>query len=700
MLKNKFIPRLVIRKRNIKIWIKFTVCKSAIRKMDKSSVYQHIEYLRKELGEHNYKYYVLSSPVISDLEFDMKMKELEQLEKDYPEFYDPASPTQRVGSDINTEFSQVKHRYPMLSLSNAYNISELEDFDQRIRKELETEFEYVCELKFDGTSISITYEKGVLIQAVTRGDGETGDDVTSNVRTISSIPLRLRGTGYPERFEIRGEIVMPFGVFEELNRQREENGEPLFANPRNAASGTLKLQNSSIVASRKLDAYFYALNGDFSLQGTHFGNLQKAREWGFKISENTKLCKNLQEVDDFLELWNIRRFDLPMATDGVVVKVNSLAHQEILGYTAKSPRWAVAYKFKAEQAVTTLLSVSYQVGRTGAVTPVANLEPVQLAGTKVKRASLHNADIIASLDLYLGDKVFVEKGGEIIPKITGADATQRHPMAMPVKFISSCPECNTTLVRNSGEAAWYCPNDTGCPPQIKGKIEHFIHRKAMNIDGLGSETVELLFMNGLISNVADLYELKAEQLIPLERMGEKSAERILKSLEASKTVPFSRVLFALGIRYVGETVAKNLAGAAGSLDRLRSMSVSELTEINEIGERIASSVIEYFSNERHMEVINRLKGYGLQFESDKGKTGTNSEKLKGLTIVISGTFSQHSRDELKQLIELHGGKNAGSISKNTSYVLAGENMGPSKLEKANQLKIPVISEEDFLRMIE
>jgi len=664
-----------------------------------ADVLLRIENLRKELHEHNYRYYVLSEPVISDFEFDMKMKELEQLEKMHPEFPDPSSPTQRVGSDLNTEFEQVKHRYPMLSLSNAYSEEELGDFDQRIRKELEADFGYVCELKFDGTSISLRYENGMLVQAITRGDGENGDDVTRNVKTIAAIPLRLRGDDYPASFEIRGEIVMPFKIFEELNLQREDNGEPLFANPRNAASGTLKLQNSSVVASRKLDAYCYALLMDNPLFSTHYESLEMAKKWGFKISAATRLCSSLSEVHEFLKYWDQERFQLPVATDGVVIKVNSFKHQEILGFTAKSPRWALAYKFKAEQAVTTLHSVSYQVGRTGAVTPVANLEPVRLAGTQVKRASLHNADIIASLDLHLGDQVFVEKGGEIIPKIVGVDKSQRHPMAQPVTFMTHCPECGATLIRREGEAAHYCPNEPGCPPQIKGKIEHFIHRKAMNIDGLGSETVELLYNEGLIHNVADLYELQAEQIIPLERMGAKSAERILISLENSKSVPFQRVLFALGIRYVGETVAKNLAIAAANIDRLKSMTFEELVAINEIGDRIAASIIDYFSNPVHHEIINRLRRYGLRFETEAQENFLKSDKLSGKSIVISGTFIHHSRDELKQLIEQHGGKNAGSISKQTTFVLAGDNMGPSKLEKANKLKIPVISEEDFMKMI-
>lgn len=658
-----------------------------------------IKRLRKELNEHNYRYYVLSEPSISDFEFDMKMRELEQLEQQHPEFSDSNSPTQRVGSDRNLEFEQVAHRYPMLSLTNAYSEGELRDFDQRVRRELETGFEYVCELKFDGASISLTYEKGSLVRAVTRGDGERGDDVTANVRTIASIPLMLRGNNYPPQFEIRGEIVMPFPVFEELNLQREEAGEPLFANPRNATSGTLKMQNSAMVASRKLDAYLYFLLGENLPGATHYENLKKAREWGFKVSEHIALCQSVDEVLAFIARWETARFQLPVATDGIVIKINSLKQQELLGFTAKSPKWALAYKFKAEEATTTLLSVDYQVGRTGAVTPVANLEPVQLAGTRVKRASLHNADIIRSLDLHLGDTVFVEKGGEIIPKITGTDVSKRHPMAQPVQFITTCPECGTPLVRTEGEAAHYCPNDTGCPPQIKGKIEHFISRKAMNIEGLGSETVELLFSKGLVNNVADLYDLKAEQLVPLERMGEKSAARILESLETSQTVPFSRVLFALGIRYVGETVAKTLASATGSIDRLKSLSKEELTTINEVGDRIAESILDYFSNPRHLELIERLRSKGLQFESDSQDNSLRSNVLEGISIVISGTFNRYSRDELKQLIELHGGKNVGSISKKTNYILAGENMGPSKLEKARQLNIPLLSEEDFLAMI-
>lgn len=667
--------------------------------METNDIAIRIQQLRNELDDFNYRYYVLNQPTVSDYEFDMRLKELEQLELDHPQYFDPASPTQRVGADHNADFVQVAHRFPMLSLSNTYTREELEEFDKRIKKEIESDVEYVCEIKFDGTSISLTYDNGVLVQAVTRGDGEKGDDVTANVKTIASIPLRLRGSEHPQRFEIRGEILMPYSVFENLNQQREAQGEPQFANPRNAAAGTLKLQNASIVASRKLDAYFYAILGDGSPTTRHFDKLMQARSWGFKISEATRLCRSLEEVNQFLDQWEVERHQLPVATDGAVIKVNSLQQQELLGYTAKSPRWAVAYKFKAEQAITTLLSVDYQVGRTGAVTPVANLEPVQLAGTRVKRASLHNADIIANLGLHLGDKVYVEKGGEIIPKITGVDRQQRHPLAQKVEFIENCPECETPLVRTEGEAAYYCPNDTGCGPQIKGKLEHFISRRAMNIDGLGSETIELLFRHQLVSNPADLFQLTAAQLIPLDRLGEKSADRILRSLVDAKSVPFHRVLFALGIRYVGETVAKNLANAAGSIERLMSMHPEELMAIDEIGERIAQSVTDYFALPAHRQLIEKLRNFGLQMEQ-ANILEPSSDRLNGLTIVISGTFQNHSRDELKQMIEQHGGKSAGSISKSTSYVLAGDNMGPSKLEKANQLKIPLLTEEQFLTMLQ
>jgi DNA ligase (NAD+) len=668
--------------------------------MNREEALQKIEQLREELEEHNYNYYVLNQPVISDFEFDMKMKELEKLEHNFPEFADPNSPSQRVGSDINKEFEQVEHTYSMLSLSNAYSKEEIKDFDTRIKKIIETDYEYVCELKFDGSSISLLYENGWLVRAVTRGDGVRGDDVTGNVRTIRSVPLKLRGSGYPESFEIRGEILMPFQVFEELNAEREKNGEPLLANPRNTAAGTLKMQNSSVVASRKLDAYFYYLLGANLPFDGHYENLQKAREWGFKISDAMQKCASLKEVFEYLDKWDVERHHLPVATDGVVIKVNSKNLQDNLGFTAKSPRWAIAYKFKAESAATILKSVSYQVGRTGAVTPVANLEPVLIAGTMVKRASLHNADIIQNLDLHISDTVFVEKGGEIIPKITGVDQSKRHPMFQPVRFIEHCPECGTKLIRNEGEAAHYCPNEVGCPPQIKGKIEHFVSRKAMDIDGLGQETIELLYNQKLIQGVADLYRLKKEQLVGLERMGDKSAERILKSLEESKTVPFERVLFSLGIRFVGETVAKTLAKNMHTIENIQNATFEELTEIDEIGGRIAESIVDWFSKNEYRELISFLKEQGLQFTVSEEQLNNRTDKLKGLSIIISGTFEKYSRDELKNMIEQNGGKNVGSISKKTSYLVAGSNMGPSKLEKATQLGVPIISEDDFLKMIQ
>ncbi|MFW5831862.1 MAG: NAD-dependent DNA ligase LigA [Prolixibacteraceae bacterium] len=668
--------------------------------MQREEALEKITALRKELDEHNYRYYVLNEPVISDYEFDMKLKELEKLEAEFPEFADPNSPTQRVGSDINREFEQVEHRYPMLSLANAYSEQELRDFDARVKRLLETDFEYACELKFDGSSISLTYEAGLLMRAVTRGDGTKGDDVTANVRTIRSVPLTLRGNDYPKEFEIRGEVVMPFDVFEKLNAAREKSGEPLWANPRNTAAGTLKMQNSALVATRNLDAYFYYILGENLPEDGHYQMLQKAREWGFKISEATKLCKNLDEVFEFIQKWDIKRHQLPVATDGVVIKVNSRNLQEDLGFTAKSPRWAIAYKFKAASASTLLHSVSYQVGRTGAVTPVANLEPVLIAGTMVKRASLHNADIMQKLDLHLNDTVFVEKGGEIIPKITGVDPDKRHPMSQKVQFIDKCPECGNKLIRKEGEAAHYCPNETGCPPQIKGKMEHFVSRRAMDINGLGQETVELLYNKGLAKGIADLYRLEKKQLLQLERFQEKSAQRILDGLEESKKVPFGRVLFALGIRYVGETVAKTLAQKLHTIDNIMSKTKEELVEIDEIGDRIAESIVDFFSKEEHRELIGFLKKQGLQLQLSEEQLSNRTDKLKDLTIVISGTFNRHSRDELKQMIEQHGGKNVGSISKKTSYILAGDNMGPGKYEKAKKLNIPIISEEIFLKMLE
>ena len=667
--------------------------------MEKPAIKTKIETLRKELNEHNYNYYVISQPLISDYEFDMKLKELESLEDENPEFFDPNSPTQRVGSDINQEFVQVKHQYRMLSLNNSYSKKELIDFDIRIRKLITEPFEYVCELKFDGASISLIYENGELVRAVTRGDGEKGDDVTTNARTIRSIPLKLKGPDYPNKFEIRGEILLPFAVFDELNRVRKKAGEPAFANPRNTASGTLKMQNSAEVAKRKLDGYFYYLLGENLPDDGHFENIQYAKHWGFKSSEHTKKCSTIEDVLAYTDHWDNARNELPVATDGIVIKVNSIRLQNNLGFTAKSPRWAIAYKFSAERVSTKLESVSYQVGRTGAVTPVANLTAVLLAGTTVKRASLHNADIIENLNLHINDEVYVEKGGEIIPKIVGVNQLKRHPMATKINFIKNCPECETKLVRQEGEAAFYCPNEAGCPPQIKGKVEHFISRKAMNIDGLGQETIELLYHEGLIKNSADLYELKAEQIIPLERLGEKSAQRILKSLEESKQIPFERVLYALGIRFVGETVAKILANKLICIDQIKMATVEELSDINEIGGKIAESVKAFFEQETNNELIDRLRTHQLQFELDEASLEGRSEKLAGLNIIISGTFEKHSRDELKKLIEKNGGKNVGSISKKTSYMLAGKNVGPSKLEKIEKLGIPMITEDDFIKMI-
>ena len=656
--------------------------------------------LREELHRHNYNYYVLNAPEISDKEFDDKMRQLQDLEKLHPEMADPNSPTMRVGSDLSKDFKQVYHQYPMLSLGNTYSESEVTDFYNRVKELLgNEEFEICCELKFDGTSISLVYEDGQLIQAVTRGDGEKGDDVTDNVKTIRSIPLVLHGD-YPQRFEIRGEILMPWVVFEELNREREAREEPLFANPRNAASGTLKLQNSSVVASRKLDAYLYYLLGEQVPCDGHYENLQKAASWGFKISEHMRKVKTLQEVFDFINYWDTERKNLPVATDGIVLKVNSQRQQRYLGYTAKSPRWAIAYKFQAERALTRLNQVTFQVGRTGVITPVANLDPVQLSGTIVKRASLHNADIIEGLDLHIGDMVYVEKGGEIIPKITGVDTDARGFMlGDKVKFISRCPECGTPLVRFEGEAAHYCPNDAACPPQIKGKIEHFISRKAMAIDGLGPETVDLFYQIGLVHDVADLYTLKALDIRGLDRMGDKSAIKIIHGIADSKQVPFERVLFALGIRFVGETAAKKLAKAFGNIEALEVATKEQLMAVDEIGEKIAQSVLTYFALPANRELISRLKEAGLQMERQEDEEGEQTDKLAGLSIVISGVFSHHSREEYKDMIEKHGGKNVGSISSKTSFILAGENMGPAKLEKAQKLGIKIINEDDFLQML-
>ena len=659
---------------------------------------EQIEALRRELEQHNYNYYVLSQPTISDLEFDMKLKQLEELERQYPEYADPSSPTQRVGSDLNTEFRQVRHQYPMLSLGNTYSEDEVRDFYERTRRTLGGDFELVAELKYDGTSISLIYEDGRLVQAVTRGDGEKGDDVTDNVRTIRSIPLRLHGD-YPPRFEIRGEILMPWDVFDALNREREEQEEPLFANPRNAASGTIKLQNPAIVASRRLDAYLYYVLGDNLPADTHWGNLQAARSWGFKTSDAVRLCHSLDEVYDFIHHWDTGRKDLPVATDGIVLKVNSLAQQRTLGFTAKSPRWAIAYKFQAERALTRLNSVSYQVGRTGAVTPVANLDPVQLSGTVVRRASLHNADIIASLDLHVGDMVYVEKGGEIIPKITGVDASARVLGSEPVGFIGTCPECGTPLVRYEGEAAHYCPNENGCPPQIKGKMEHFVSRRAMNIDGLGGETIDLLYRNGLARNVADLYDLRAADLARLERLGDKSARNIIIGIRRSAQVPFERVVFALGIRFVGETTAKKLAYAFKSMDALMQATREQLMAVDEVGERIADSVLAWCADPRNRDIVERLRAQGLRMALTDDQLQAHSDRLAGMTVVVSGKFSRHSRDEYKAMIEQNGGKNTGSVSSKTSLILAGENMGPEKLKKAEKLGIRIVGEDEFLAML-
>jgi DNA ligase (NAD+) len=665
--------------------------------MSPEEVKKRIHQLRKDIEQHNHNYYKLNQPSISDFEFDLLMSDLLALENKFPQFFDPNSPSQRVGSDLSKEFIQVLHQYPMLSLANSYSAEEVSEFVQRVEKFSGEIPDYVCELKLDGTSISLTYRDGELLRAVTRGDGEKGDDVTANVRTIRSVPLKLQGN-YPGYFEIRGEIVMPFAVFDALNRERAEQGEPLFANPRNAASGTLKMQNSAVVASRKLDAYFYHVLGENLPEDGHFELLQLAASWGFQLSPHARKCKDTQEISSYLSEWDTQREALPFATDGVVIKVNSKRIQEEIGFTAKSPRWAIAYKFKAERVSTRLLGVAFPVGRTGAVTPVANLEPVQLGGTVVKRASLHNADIISGLDLHANDLVFVEKGGEIIPKIVGVDTTQRAPGNTPILFITHCPECGTFLVREEGEAAWYCPNEDGCPPLIKGKIEHFISRKAMNVDGLGSETIDLLYQQGLVRNVADLFDLKKEQLVALERMGDKSADRILEGLKNTQEIPFERVLFALGIRFVGETVAKKLARELKSVDQLRQADLNTLMAVDEIGVRIAESLLDWFSKEQHLQLVERLRIAGLKLETETTEREGASEKLKGLTFVISGTFNSFTRDELKADIELHGGKNVSSISAKTSYLIAGENIGPSKLEKATQLKIPVISEESYRQL--
>ena len=666
-----------------------------------------IQVLSKLLEQHNYNYYVLDNPTISDYDFDQLLEELMALEKQFPEFLSPNSPSQRVGGQITKEFKSVKHQYAMLSLSNSYNQEDLLDFDRRVREGLgitaigglfDEGIDYVCELKFDGLSISLIYENGKLTQAITRGDGVQGDDVTTNAKTIKSIPLQLKGN-YPEKFEIRGEVFMPRPVFDAINKEREEIGDALMANPRNAASGSMKMQDSAQTAKRKLDCFLYYVLGENLPHQSHFDNMHAAKSWGFKISEDAKLCSGINEVINFINYWDKKRFDLPYDIDGIVIKVNSYNQQQNLGFTAKSPRWAIAYKFKAEQVSTELLSIAYQVGRTGAITPVANLQPVQLGGTTVKRASLHNADIIEKLDVRLGDMVFVEKGGEIIPKIIGVDFSKRKADSQPTHYIKQCPECNTELQRNEGEANHFCPNENECPPQVIGKMEHFVSRKAMNIDSLGGETIVQLFKAGLVKNIADLYDLKKEQLLPLERLAEKSANNLIEGLDASKQVPFERVLYAIGIRHVGETTAKKIAKKVKTLDILIHSSKEELLAIDEVGEIIAISLHDFFSNEKNKAIIEKLKAAGLQFELSEEQQQGGSDKLKDLTFVISGVFAKHSRDQYKEMIELHGGKNSGSISKKTSFVLTGDNMGPEKLKKAESLGVKMINEDEFLEML-
>ena len=664
--------------------------------MDNSQVRVEIEQLREKLNYHNHKYYIENSPEISDIEFDTLMHRLIALEADYPQFYDPLSPSVRVGSDRTSEFESVAHRYPMLSLSNTYSIEELTAFIERIQRETGS-VEFVCELKFDGTAISLTYENGALVKGVTRGDGTTGDDVTNNIKTIRTIPLTLHGDNIPQLFEIRGEIFMPYTSFDRLNAEREAAGEQLFANPRNAAAGTLKQQQSAVVAKRGLDCILYQMAGDNLPFTNHIENLNAARSWGFKISEYMTLCRGVEQVVEYINYWDEARKSLPYPTDGVVIKVNDFALRRTLGFTAKSPRWAVAYKFKAESALTKLLSVDFQVGRTGAITPVANLSPVLLAGTTVKRASLHNAEQIAALDIRIGDMVYVEKGGEIIPKITGVELSERTSECKPFEYITHCPECGAELVRFEGEAKHYCPNQSGCRPQIIGRIVHFIGRKALNIDGLGGETVELLFNSGLVNNIADLYTLRASDLALLPRLGEKSAENIINSIEASKAVPFARVLFGLGIRFVGETTAKYMAAHFKSIDALLAADKTALQDVEEVGEKIADAVLDYFADSANIEIIEHLRAAGLQFESEPQQLASNA--LEGKNVVVSGKFSTYSRDELKALIEQHGGKNQSGVSSNTDFIVAGENMGPAKLQKAEKLGVKILSEQEFIALI-
>ncbi|WP_316821531.1 NAD-dependent DNA ligase LigA [Pedobacter gandavensis] len=660
-----------------------------------------MEALVKELNQHSYNYYVLAMPTIADYEFDKKLAELEQLEKAHPEFADPNSPTQKVGGDITKSFKTVNHRWPMLSLGNTYNEQDLRDFDERVRKAIGDQFEYVCELKFDGLSISLTYENNKLVRAVTRGDGTKGDDVTTNIKTINNIPHQLKNETVPPLFEIRGEIFMHRAAFDRLNREREELGEVQYANPRNFAAGTVKMQDSKEVARRPLDCFLYSLNTDKNYFKTHWESLQSLKEWGFNVCEHTILSSSIEGVLDFIHKWEDQRFKLSYDIDGIVIKVNSYAQQQELGFTAKSPRWAISYKYKAQEVETILEKVSYQVGRTGAVTPVANLKPVQLAGTTVKRATLHNANEIERLDLHEGDTVFVEKGGEIIPKIINVNLEKRKPGALKIHYLTECPECNTPLIRKEGEVAFYCPNDEACPPQIVGKIQHFISRKAMNIDGLGDETIETFYQRGLVAHISDLYTLhqRSEDLKTLERFGERSIENMLKGIENSKQMPFEKVLFGLGIRYVGETVARKLAVGTKHIDKLMTATVEELTAIDEIGQRIAESIIEYFAKPEHIQQIELLKSYGLQFEVVEKEITLQSDKLTGKTFVISGVFDNYSREELKEIIESNGGKILSGISAKLNYLVAGDNMGPSKLEKANKLNVPLISQDDLLALL-
>jgi DNA ligase (NAD+) len=676
--------------------------------MDKIHAEKRIKELSSEIEIHNHNYYVNDKPTISDFEFDKLLEELIALENQFPELLLSTSPSQRVGGAITKEFKSVKHTYPMLSLSNSYSTEDMIDFDRRVQEGLGLQstdlfssgaVKYVCELKFDGLSIGLNYTNGELTQAVTRGDGVQGDDVTTNAKTIRSIPLKLKGN-FPSSFEIRGEIFMPRTVFDEINREREEIGESPLANPRNAASGTMKMQDSSVVASRRLDCFVYYMLGDEVPFKSHFENLNAAKSWGFNVSKHSKLLDNINEVLEFIEYWDKERFNLPYDIDGIVIKVNDYKQQLQLGFTAKSPRWAIAYKFKAEQVSTELLDITYQVGRTGAITPVANLKPVALGGTTVKRASLHNADIIEKLDVRIGDFVFVEKGGEIIPKIIGVDLTKRQAHTHPTKYITHCPECGTQLIRDEGEANHFCPNEMECPPQVIGKMEHFASRKAMNIDSLGGETIDQLFKAGLVKNIADLFDLKKEQLLPLERMAEKSANNLIEGLEACKNVPFERVLYAIGIRHVGETTAKKIAKKVKSLDALMSLTKEQLLETDEVGGVIAESIADFFADEKNKNIIQRLKHAGLQFELSEEQQQAGSDKLNGLTFVISGVFNKHSRDQLKELIEFNGGKNSGSISGKTSFLLAGDNMGPEKLKKAEKLGVKIISEDDFEKMLD